>query len=77
MMGSNQQCQPEPYIQDQVLEVISQHGLTVCVNMDLLKWITKNAFQIWKAVVNNGAHREIQDYELTVDMAKHLCLMSR
>lgn len=28
-------------------------------------------------VVNNGAHRELQDYNLTVDMAKHLCLMSR
>ena len=28
-------------------------------------------------VVNNGAHRELQDYNLTVDMEKHLCLMSR
>ena len=27
--------------------------------------------------VNNGARRELEDYAITVLMAKHLCLMSR
>nr|DAN97686.1 MAG TPA: AntA/AntB antirepressor [Caudoviricetes sp.] len=28
-------------------------------------------------VVNNGAHLTLQDYDMTVDMAKHFCLMSQ
>lgn len=28
-------------------------------------------------VVNNGAERELEDYSLTIDTAKHICLMSR
>lgn len=28
-------------------------------------------------VVNNGAERKLEDYSLTIDTAKHICLMSR
>ena len=28
-------------------------------------------------VVNNGATRELQDYQLSVDMAKHICMIQR
>lgn len=28
-------------------------------------------------VVNNGAIRELQDYQLSVDMAKHICMLQR
>ncbi len=50
-------------------------------------WKTQN-FKLFKededftsvltgAVVNNGAKRKIQDYALTLDMAKHIALMSK
>lgn len=28
-------------------------------------------------VVNNGAERELQDYSLSVDMAKHICMVQK
>ena len=28
-------------------------------------------------VVNNGARRKLQDYAVTIDMAKELCMMSK
>ena len=28
-------------------------------------------------LVNNGAERELQDYDLTVDMAKHICMVQK
>lgn len=28
-------------------------------------------------LVNNGAEREIQDYDLSMDMAKHICMVQR
>lgn len=29
------------------------------------------------AVVNNGARRELDDYELSIDMAKHICMVQK
>lgn len=30
-----------------------------------------------RTVVNNGAERELQDYDMSVDMAKNICIMSK
>ncbi len=60
------------------------HGLKLKVRFSL--WVSKNfkEFEDGKdftsvstdTVVNNGAKRELQDYALTIDMAKQLCMMS-
>lgn len=51
------------------------------------KWVDQNFYQFVEGedftsvtavtVVNNGARKPIQDYVLTIDMAKELCMMSK
>lgn len=60
------------------------HGLKLKVRFSL--WVSKNFKEFedgedftsvsTDTVVNNGAKRELQDYALTIDMAKQLCMMS-
>lgn len=60
------------------------HGLKLKIRFSL--WVSKNFKEFedgedftsvsTDTVVNNGARRELQDYALTLDMAKQLCMMS-
>lgn len=60
------------------------HGLKLKIRFSL--WVSKNFKEFedgedftsvsTDTVVNNGARRELQDYALTIDMAKQLCMMS-
>lgn len=60
------------------------HGLELKIRFSL--WVSKNFKEFEEGedftsvstdtVVNNGARRELQDYALTLDMAKQLCMMS-
>lgn len=60
------------------------HGLELKIRFSL--WVSKNFKEFedgedftsvsTDTVVNNGARRELQDYALTIDMAKQLCMMS-
>lgn len=60
------------------------HGLELKIRFSL--WVSKNFKEFedgedftsvsTDTVVNNGARRELQDYALTLDMAKQLCMMS-
>lgn len=59
-------------------------GLKLKIRFSL--WVSKNFKEFIEdedftsvstdTVVNNGARRELQDYALTIDMAKQLCMMS-
>lgn len=60
------------------------HGLELKIRFSL--WVSKNFKEFedgedftsvsTDTVVNNGAKRKLQDYALTLDMAKQLCMMS-
>ncbi|KRL45090.1 antA/AntB antirepressor family protein [Lacticaseibacillus manihotivorans] len=49
---------------------VEQNFKMFCENVDFTSVLTST-------VVNNGAERELQDYALTIDMAKNLALMSK
>ena len=70
-------------------QTVSARGLHkgLCIEKRFSAWFEANSQNfiegedftsvLTSTVVNNGAERELQDYALSVDMAKHICLMSR
>lgn len=59
------------------LEIRTRFSLWVSQNFKEFEEGADFTSVVTTTVVNNGARKEIQDYALTIDMAKQLCLLSR
>ncbi|WP_305741714.1 antA/AntB antirepressor family protein [Lactobacillus gasseri] len=59
------------------LEIRTRFSLWVSQNFKEFEEGADFTSVVTSTVVNNGARKEIQDYALTIDMAKQLCLLSR
>lgn len=59
-----------------VLKVKTRFSLWVTQNFKMFKENTDYTSVVSTTVVNNGALRDLQDYALTLDMAKHISMMT-
>lgn len=59
------------------LEVKTRFSLWAEQNFKMFEKGADFTTVVTNTVVNNGARRELQDYAVTIDMAKELCMMSK
>ena len=59
------------------LEIKTRFSLWAKQNFEDFEQGTDFTSVVTTTVVNNGAKKKLQDYALTIDMAKQLCLLSR
>ena len=59
------------------LEIKTRFSLWVNQNFKSFEEGTDFTSVVTTTVVNNGAKKKLQDYILTIDMAKELCMMSK